>query len=179
MMTVLHTLNLILRPCCPLDAPDFLALERDAEVMRFLNGGPVDHDSVDPDSATFLMPRGHEPHVWTALRRVDGVFVGWFGLFPEGGGLAELGYRLRRDHWGRGLASEGAMALIDWGFGHAGHDRIIACTMTVNQGSRRVMEKTGMTHERTEFPATPVPVAGAEKGEVWYGLSRDRWAARR
>ncbi|GHC19870.1 GNAT family acetyltransferase [Gemmobacter nanjingensis] len=178
-MTVLHTLNLTLRPCHPADGPDFIALERDAEVMQFLNGGPVDHGRVDPDKVTFLMPRGHEPHVWTARRRADEAFVGWFGLFPEGGGLAELGYRLRRDHWGRGLASEGAMALIDWGFGHAGHDRIIACTLAVNHGSRRVMEKTGMTHERTEYPAAPVPVAGSEQGEVWYGLSRDRWASQR
>ena len=70
-------------------------LERDPEVMRFLNGGhAVDHAKAHPN-ATFLMPRGTEPHVWTARRTDGGAFVGWFCLWPESATLAELGYRLR------------------------------------------------------------------------------------
>lgn len=173
-MSVLQTAQLTLTPCRPSDAADFIDLELDPEVMRYLNGGhAVDHEHVDPN-ATFLMPRGTEPHVWTARRKTNGAFVGWFCLWRESDTLAELGYRLRRKDWGQGLASEGVSALIDWGFGGVGYDKIVACTMAVNHGSRRVMEKAGMVYSRTvPFAADAFP--GTEHGEVWYELTRSQW----
>ena len=174
-MSILRTKRLTLSPCSPGDRADFIALELDPEVMRFLNGGAVDHEKTDPKDVTFLMPRGTEPYVWTARRTVDGAFVGWFCLFPDSEAIAEIGYRLRRQDWGQGLASEGALALVDWGFGAAGYDRIVACTMAVNLGSRRVMEKIGMSYARKVcLDADPIP--GSEHGEVWYELTRSQWA---
>jgi RimJ/RimL family protein N-acetyltransferase len=173
-MSVLQTTRLTLSPCCPSDAADFIDLELDPEVMRYLNGGhAVDHEHIDPN-ATFLMPRGTEPDVWTARRITNGAFVGWFCLSPESETLAELGYRLCRMEWGQGLASEGASALINWGFGSAGYDKIVACTMAVNHGSRRVMEKIGMGHART-VPFDDAHFPGTEHGKVWYELTRSEW----
>lgn len=173
-MTVLQTANLVLIPCSPDDGADFIDLERDPEVMHFLNGGAVEHENVDSINVTFLMPRGTEPYVWTARRKADSVFVGWFCLFPESENLAELGFRLLRQHWGKGLASEGAAALVSWGFNIAGYDKVVACTMTVNQGSRRVMEKIGMKHART-VPLNAGNLPGSEHGEVWYEATRAKW----
>lgn len=176
-MVVLQTLRLTLSPCLPGDCADFIALERDPEVMRFLNGGhPVDREQSDPD-APFLMPRGTEPHVWTARRTANAAFVGWFCLWPESETMAELGYRLRRMDWGQGLASEGASALVRWGFATGGYDRIVATTMAVNRRSRRVMEKLGMTCTRTDYAHWPDPIPGSEQGEVWYELTRSAWNA--
>ena len=121
------------------------------------------------------MPRGTEPYVWTARRRANGAFVGWFCLWPDSETLAELGYRLRRTDWGQGLASEGASALVGWGFQNGGYDRIVATTMAVNHASRRVMEKIGMSYARTVYVDFPDPVPGSEHGEVWYELSRSGW----
>lgn len=174
-MVVLKTKNLTLRPCCPDDQADFIDLELDPEVMRFLNGGSVDHETTDPEKVTFLMPRGTESYVWTARRTVTDTFVGWFCLFPESEKLAEIGYRLRRTDWGKGLASEGAIALVNWGFSEGQYDKIVACTMAVNHGSRRVMEKIGMKHTRTDFPDFPDAIPGAEQGESWYELTRLDW----
>jgi len=144
--------------------------------MRFLNGGhAVDHAQDTPD-ATFLMPRGTEPYVWTARRTANDAFVGWFCLWPENENLAELGYRLHRTAWGQGLASEGARALLDWGFASAGYDTIVATTMTVNHASRRVMEKIGLHYARTVPGDWPTPIPGSELGEVWYRLTRAQWA---
>lgn len=171
-MAYLQTANLTLRVCCPSDAADFISLELDPEVMHFLNGGPVNHETTDPKEVTFLMSRGTEPYVWTARRRVDDVFVGWFCLFPEDEQVAEIGYRLDRRFWGQGFATEGASALVDWGFSSAGYQSIVACTMAANHGSRRVMEKIGMKHVRTDFPVFSDTIPGAEHGEVWYELSR-------
>lgn len=175
-VVVLRTQRLTLSPCSPEDRDEFMELERDPEVMRFLNGGhAVDHTRIDPD-APFLMPRGTEPYVWTARRTAHGTFVGWFCLWPESDTLAELGYRLRRADWGQGLASEGAAALVDWGFRSAGYDRIMASTMAVNRGSRRVMEKLGMRHMRTVHLDWPEPIAGSEEGDVEYELTRAQWS---
>lgn len=168
----METHNLTLTPCTPADAEDFIALERDAEVMRYLNGGAVDHQTTDPAKASFLMPRGTETFVWTARRKQGGAFVGWFDLYPESETTGEIGYRLRRSEWGRGYASEGAAALIHWGFRETAFERIVACTMAVNTGSRRVMEKVGMRHVRTEFPTFAEPIPGADQGEVWYEITR-------
>ena len=70
---------------------------------------------------------------------IDDVFVGWWTLQPAHGpdqpddpGVADLGYRLVRRHWGRGLAAEGARELVHYGFEEVGLARIIAQTLTVN-----------------------------------------------
>ncbi|WP_280177051.1 GNAT family N-acetyltransferase [Rhizobium sp. RU20A] len=177
-MAAFRTRNLLLRLCRPEDRADFMALERDAEVMHFLNGGPVDHATTDPDAVTFLMPRGTETDVWTARREDSGEFVGWFCLHAESESRAELGYRLARRHWGQGLASEGAAALVEWGFETAGYCEIVACTMAINHGSRRVMEMVGMRHTHSVV-LEDGSIPGSEHGEVWYAVKRSDWRERK
>ena len=80
--------------------------------MRFLNGGAVDHENTDPKDVTFLMPRGSEPYVWTTRRMANNTFVGWSFLFQETKTLAEIGYRLRREDWGKGLAENNSSCLL-------------------------------------------------------------------
>ena len=174
----MQTVNLAISPCSPGDCADFIALERDPDVMRFLNGGHVGEDEPAKLDGTYLRPRGTEPHVWTARRTGTGSFVGWFCLWPEDEGVAELGYRLRRQEWGQGLASEGVSALVNWGFTCAGYERIIASTMTANLASRRVLEKTGFTHVCTKPVDWADAIPGGEKGEVHYELSRRSWNGR-
>jgi RimJ/RimL family protein N-acetyltransferase len=174
---MIETERLTLRPCSPSDCADFMELELDPQVMRFLNGGyAVDHQQNN-ESATFLMPRGTEKYVWTARRKTNEAFVGWFCLWPETEKLAELGYRLRQMDWGQGLASEGAAALINWGFESAGYDKIFASTMAGNLASRRVMEKIGFKYARTVEVQSSDRFAGSEDGEVQYELLRDGWTS--
>ena len=140
--------------------------------MRFLSGvSGVDPEQDDPQ-ATFLRPRGTEQYVWNARRTANGVFVGWFCLWPDGERVAELGYRLRREEWGKGMASEGALALVNWGFESGLYDKVFASTMAVNTGSRRVMEKIGMTHTRTVHADWSDPIPGSEHGDVEYAVTR-------
>lgn len=177
-VVVLQTERLTLSPCQPSDCADFVALERDPEVMRYLNGGrPVDRATCGPDSL-FLMPDGTEPHLWTARRNFSGDFVGWFCLWRDSDTQAELGYRLQRRAWGQGLATEGASALVNWGFTGAGYEKILSTTMTVNHGSRRVLEKLGFSCVRTISVDWPDPFPGCEHGEVWYELMRADWRGR-
>lgn len=171
-MAMLRTQRLTLSPCGTIDREDFISLERDPEVMRFLNGGQaIDQELSDPDS-TFLMPRGTEDYIWTARRTSNNAFVGWFCLWPMGEGVAELGYRLRRLDWGQGLATEGASALVDWGFRACGFEKVVSCTMAVNHASRRVLEKIGFSYTRIVSVDWADGIPGGEDGEVHYEITR-------
>ena len=90
---------------------------------------------------------------------------------------AELGYRLRRSAWGRGLASEGSRALVDHAFRVLGARRVVAETMAVHTASRRVMEKDGLRLVRTFRADWPDAIPGDEHGDVEYALTREEWEA--
>jgi RimJ/RimL family protein N-acetyltransferase len=96
-------------------------------------------------------------------------------LLPEGERVAELGDSLRRMDRGRGLASEGASALVNWGFRSGRYDKIFASTMAVNHASRHVIEKIGLIDARTVSVDWPHPIPGSEDGEVQYELLHSGW----
>jgi RimJ/RimL family protein N-acetyltransferase len=96
------------------------------------------------------------------------VFLGWFEFRPlddDSSAVVELGYRLNKAAWGRGYATDGARALMDKGFTELAVERVTANTMAVNQASRRVMEKSGLsvrTHPgRVAAAAIEADLAGA------------------
>ena len=119
---------------------------------------------------------------WAAIERTTGEFVGWFHLRPgsdDAPDEPELGYRLHRRFWGRGLATEGSRALVDTAFLDRGARRVHASTMAVNAGSRRVMEKSGLRFVRTFHADWPVRITGDEEGDVEYAITRAEWEADR
>jgi RimJ/RimL family protein N-acetyltransferase len=97
---------------------------------------------------------------------------------PERPVRAEAGWRLGRRHWGQGLATEGARALLAYGFGDVGLQTAWAETMAVNAASRAVMRKLGMRHVRTDHRSWDDPLPGAEQGEVVYEIDAASWSAR-
>ena len=149
----METERLLLRPAEPSDVDDLRALDADPEVMRFLG--------TDGASSVGLIGR---PGYWIGVERATGDFVGWFGLGDE------LGYRVRRDKWGLGYATEGAKAVLGKAFAD-GRARVTAQTMAVNTGSRRVLEKLGLKHVRTFHVEWENPLPGSEHGEVEYEIS--------
>jgi N-hydroxyarylamine O-acetyltransferase len=156
-----ETERLTLRPLGPSDADELHALHADPEVMRFLDPEPVGHFLTDS--------------FYAAHEKAGGRFVGWFEFKPIGDGAVELGYRLHPAYWGRGYATEGGKALIDRGFTDGDVQRVVATTMFVNAGSRRVMEKCGLRHVRTFHVDWAEPLPGSEHGEVEYVLTREQW----
>ncbi|QHC24305.1 GNAT family N-acetyltransferase [Streptomyces sp. GS7] len=177
----LTTARLALRPFADTEADLDLvvALDSDPEVMRYITGGrPMTRTEIRAESFARMLHGGF----WATHLRETGEFLGWHCLRPDTDGptaSADLGYRLRKAAWRRGFATEGALALIARGFGELGFDRITANTMSVNTGSRRVMEKCGLTYARTYYEEWPYPVAGDEHGDVEYVLTREEWSARR
>ena len=68
---------------------------------------------------------------------------------------------------------------MDFAFSAHAVPRIVATTMTVNVGSRRVLENVGLRYERTFFEQWPEPIEGAEHGDVEYALDYAGWQAAR
>jgi len=170
MVEAVATARLALRPITTADVDLLVALDADPEVMRYINGGrPSPHDEVERVVGRSI---GHR---WVAFERAGDAFVGWFGLRPTGAHTRELGYRLRRACWGRGLATEGSRALIQLAFTTLGSTRVLAQTMTVNRASRAVMERCGMRYVRTFHLEWPEPIEGTEEGDVEYELTRAEW----
>jgi RimJ/RimL family protein N-acetyltransferase len=157
-------------------------LDSDPEVMRYLSGRASTREEAEASHARRL----------AAAHKVDGLgfwvglvgdeFVGWWTLQPAHGpdqpddpGVADLGYRLLRRHWRKGLATEGARELLRYGFDDVRLDRIIAQTLTVNAASRAVIERVGLTYVRT-FPSSATErIEGIEEGEVEYEMTREKW----
>jgi RimJ/RimL family protein N-acetyltransferase len=83
-----------------------------------------------------------------AVERASGRLVGWFQVEPAlgGSGEVELGYRLRPDAWGHGLATEGAAALLADALARPEVTRVYAHALESNPASLRVMEKIGMRY---------------------------------
>ncbi|MEV4682193.1 GNAT family N-acetyltransferase [Streptomyces kurssanovii] len=182
MRVFLETGRLTLRAFTDADAGDVRGIVDDAEVMRYINGGrPAAPDEVERELMPRLLHRYRccgGPGFWAAEERGSGRFLGWFVFRPESEDSCrevELGYRLGRAAWGRGLATEGSLALIHKGFSELGVERVTANTMTVNARSRRVMEKAGLRFVRTFFEEWPEQIEGSELGDVEYALTREQW----
>ncbi|MEU8384035.1 GNAT family N-acetyltransferase [Streptosporangium sp. NPDC048865] len=158
-------------------------LDSDPEVMRYLGDGRArTRAEVEVFHRRRLAAAGRVPGLGFWAGFVDGEFVGWWILEPperadQGpvDGQAELGYRLLRRHWRRGLAGEGARELIRHGFGDLGLDRIFAETMAVNIASRATMAAAGMRYVRTFHLEWDVPIPGSDLGEVEYAITRGEW----
>ena len=174
--------QLALRAATTEDLEHFVSLDEDAEVMRYLVGAavPADVSANAWDQALRGDDARRDLRYWHGS--VDGAFVGWWSLHTtrpdplhaSAPAHAEVGYRLARPAWGRGLATTGLRAVVSYAFAELVVQRVWAETMAVNAGSRRVLEKAGLQHVRTYLrPEDTVP--GADEGEVVYELWRADW----
>ena len=181
----LHTERITLVPLADEHLEWEVALDSDPEVMRYLSGRASTREEVEAGHARRMAAAQKVDGLGFWVGVVDDEFVGWWILQPAHGpdqpddpGVADLGYRLLRRHWRKGLASDGARELVRHGFDDLGVDRIIAQTMAVNAASRAVLERVGLTYVRTFPSSTTDPVEGIEEGEVEYAMTREQWERR-
>ena len=176
----LRTERLYLRRFTAADAPLLCELDSDPEVMRHISKGvPTPLATIEKEILpSWLRMYELSDHlgIWAAHETATDRFIGWFLLRPDRyvPDDPELGYRLRRDAWGRGYATEGSRALIEEAFQHWEIERIVARTLVGNAASRRVMEKCGLRFE--EFFTYPLELIPGwteeERAAVKYGLRR-------
>jgi ribosomal-protein-alanine N-acetyltransferase len=174
MLGTIVSARLSLRDVTLDDAPAFLELDRDPEVMRFLGG--VRSEWSVADVRALLAER----IAWYAscpglglgacFLQSSGEFIGWFMLRPrkyrpydDNGALleptedAELGYRLARRFWGQGYATEMSRALVHHGFEQLGLRQVVAFVDAEHLASVRVLQKAGLSRQgRARYEAEDV-----------------------
>jgi len=172
----LETARLILRPPRWEDFDAWAGFMADPEGTRFIGG-------AQPRSSAWraLMTmagawslRGFA--MFSVLEKATGRWVGRLGPWcPDGWPGTEVGWSIVRDCWGRGYATEGATAAIDWTFATLGWTEIIHVIDPDNAASQGVARRLGS--QRLRAGRLPAPFADATV-DIW-GQTQAQWRARR
>ena len=173
----------MLRGWRPADRGPFAALNADPHVAEFL-GGPLDRAASDALVDWILARWDSDGHgLWAVERVEDERFLGFVGLATPSFEAAftpcvEVGWRLAREAWGRGYATEAARAALRFGFVELDLREIVSFTTAANVRSRAVMERLGMTRDPADdFDHPSFPEDDPIRPHVLYRLGRDAWRA--
>ncbi len=126
------------------------AINSDPKVMQYVGDGEVwsaGRTRRFIESAAEMLGRSGYCQ-WPLIHRTSGCLIGFCGLV-DCGEVPEIGWRLARGYWGQGLATEAATAVLNHARGILGLTRVMATVQTENAASVRVIEKLGMTQDRT------------------------------
>jgi RimJ/RimL family protein N-acetyltransferase len=179
-MKELRTARLVLRRWRMADREAFARLNADPIVIDHLHGAMSRDES---DAFAGRLDAGFDQHgygVWAVELPGANPFIGYTGLalpafeahfMPA----IEVGWRFAYEHWGHGYATEAARAAVADGFTRVGLSEIVSFTVPANVRSRRVMERTGMTHDPADdFDHPSFPVGHRLRRHVLYRLKADR-----
>lgn len=176
----LETERLILRKVTMSDAEDMFAYASNDEVSRFV---PWETHRTIEDSIDFInfVQQKYEDKTvapWGIEYKESGRMIGTvdFVLWKPQHQVAELGYVLGKDYWGRGIMTEAAGELLRFGFSKMDLVRIQARCVTENMGSSSVMEKLGMTYEGTQRKV--VKFKGVHKDLKSYSILKEEYEQR-
>lgn len=169
---IIETERLLLRPFTSGDLDEFVVLCADPDVMRYIATG----EAYSPERAQMRFNsliehwNEHGFGLWAMIEKAGDEFMGFCGLqFLDDTREIEVGYRLAKRFWGRGLATEAARASLRFGFEELGLDRIVAVVQPENTASWRVLEKTGLRYVRdARFYDTDVR---------YYAITREQYGA--
>ena len=182
--TVTETERLIIREWRDGDRDEFLRHLNSEPVMRWLGGQQDDatyaaaFDRLDGYQRDF----GHT--FWIVERKSDGAVLGFCGLkrvnaeaAPNQGDF-EIGWRLREDCWGGGIAKEAAIACLDVAFGRFQAPHVVAFTVPGNRASWGLMERLGMRH-RADLDFEDARFGPELNPTIVYRIDAEEWPAAR
>ncbi|TDO45388.1 RimJ/RimL family protein N-acetyltransferase [Kribbella sp. VKM Ac-2527] len=166
--------RLVLRPFRDSDLEPWVAMNTDPEVMKYLGGKPLSPE--ESERITVGVNKRYESDGIGFLaieRRSDGAFLGACGLqhepwYPDD---MELGWRLAREYWGHGYATEAASSWMAYGFTELDLPRIISITDTPNERSIAVMRRLGMSFDH----AAELEEDGDTFEAVIYSITPEAW----
>ena len=179
--SILQTERLVLRQWCSADLEPLSRMNADPIVMEYFQSVLI------PEESNALLQRAYnhiEEHgwgKWAVVLKETGEFIGRIGLeevdfHSSFSPNIELGYRLAFEHWGKGYASEGASAVLKYGFNYLNLNEIVAFTPVRNLRSQRVMERIGMHHDpRDDFDHPKLPKGHPLQKHLLYRISYQDW----
>lgn len=128
---------------------------------------------------------GHGFGLWAVERTADRRLLGFTGLGTSDFGAdfcpaVDIGWQLAREAWGRGYATEGGRAVLAFAFAELGLPEVVAHTTRLNQRSRAVMHRLGMTHDAAgDFDGPWYPPGHPQRRFVLYRIGQGDWRAAR
>lgn len=184
---VAETGRLRLREWEAADERRFYDVMNTPAVMRHLGGlqTPDEWGAAFQRICSYQSEHGHT--FWLIERRSDGELLGFCGLkrvnHPGAGpitGEMEVGWRLREEAWGQGIAKEAAVAALDLAFGRFGASFVVALTVPRNEASQGLMKRLGMVRrEELDFVDPRFDHPGDFNPAIVYRLDAEDWPAAR
>ncbi|MGA0306879.1 MAG: GNAT family N-acetyltransferase [bacterium] len=185
MNPVLLTRRLRLSDFSASNLPDLAKMNADPDVMRYFP------QKLNPEESVALLQRITEHQringysLFALHLKESDAFVGWCGLMvvpfeAHFTPAVEIGWRLNKIFWGKGLATEAAEAVLRLGFVELGLSEIVSFTAELNQPSIRVMQKIGMQSEpKDAFDHPKLPTNHPLQRHILYRLTKSLWLEQR
>ncbi|MDC7999607.1 GNAT family N-acetyltransferase [Aequorivita todarodis] len=154
----IETDRLLMRDLMDEDAHGMFAMDSDAEVHTFLGNKPISTLEESQKMIDSIKQQYIENGIgrWAVVEKRSGNFVGWSGfkfvtdVVNGRTQYYDLGYRFLRKYWGKGYASETAIASLNHGFGELGFEEIVGIADVANTASNTILQKVGLI-KRNEF----------------------------
>lgn len=148
----LETDRFIIRELTVDDAQAMFDMNNDPEVIRYTGDGPFASLEATREFLAAYYPR-QKPGTgrWGIEEKATAKMLGWTGIkFEDDTGLYDIGYRLFRDQWGRGVATEASRACIAYAFDQLQVQEVVGRVMHDNKASIHVLEKLGLRYLRED-----------------------------
>lgn len=179
---IITTERLALRQWQPSDLQPFSDMNADPAVMEYF---PALYSAQQSKALVDRLTASIEASgwgFWAAELLATQEFIGFIGINQTRADVpcapcVDVGWRLARPFWGRGLATEGAMASLDYAFDIVGLNEVVSMTPVSNRRSERVMQKIGMFKSDKTFEYPDIPTDSNLSAHVLYTLSQTQWQA--
>jgi len=167
-----ETERFILREILPIDADGFFELNSDPEVQKYLGNKPITSTTQAIEDLNFIRAQYLINGIgrWAIIDKKTNKFIGWTGLkliteeTNHHKNYYDLGYRLIKKYWGRGIATETALASLEYAFDKLQANEVYAIADCENDGSNKILNKIGFSFVETfDFDG---------KKHNWYKIER-------
>ncbi len=179
-MIKFKTKRLVLRGWQPSDYAPFARINADQEVMKYF---PTPLSEVESNAnaeiiSSLIDKRGWG--FWAVEIPAISSFIGFVGLHIPAVKLpfspcVEIGWRLDKEFWGHGYATEAANFALEYGFTELDLNEIVSFTATQNKASQAVMERIGMSRDSETFEHPSIPVGNPLREHFLYRLEKAAW----
>jgi RimJ/RimL family protein N-acetyltransferase len=176
----IETKRLKLRQWKMEDRPFFAVINADPIVMKYYPDILSEKESNDMAQKleSLIAQRGWG--FWAVEKTDENKFIGFVGLHEPAYDLpvtpcVEIGWRLAREYWGHGYASEAAQASLGIAFDRIGLSEVYSFTSVSNKKSRAVMEKLGMVNTNENFKHPMISAKSPLQEHVLYKIDKQHW----
>ena len=175
---MLETKRLTMRSWQASDLEPFAALNSDPETMKHFPAplGKAASDALAAHCQSLIDEFGWG--FWAVEEKESNAFIGFVGLNRPSADLpfapcVEIAWRLARNFWGKGYATEAANAALSFGFGRLSLEEIVAFTTLSNWRSQKVMERLFMQRDPDDFDHPALPFGHSLRRHCLYRLSKN------